>query len=218
MLISDLYSEFISSVEKEDTQSAYNALMKELGNILVRKKDDFVHLLNESGILASTSMSDVELVNLYVQNIPTNQNLMLGSSLLFNMYNKQTGFNGEDEISDDGVKTGYFIIKDHFTNTGENAEDFENIGGAWAGAVQGAAQVAKGVQDKRAGALGIAQKQADTRSAMIQQVLTQRQIEAQTRKTQLENRAKTTKTLLIIGGVVVGLALLGTVIYVIRKK
>ena len=67
MLIEDLYESFVESYNEGDIKSASLALMKELGNILVKQKIDFVNLLNESDVPASIEMNDSELVNLFIK-------------------------------------------------------------------------------------------------------------------------------------------------------
>ena len=57
MLYEDFYSQFIDSYNEGDNDAASLALMRELGNILVKKREDFVYLLNESEIPATTEMS-----------------------------------------------------------------------------------------------------------------------------------------------------------------
>jgi hypothetical protein len=118
----DFHSNFNSSVQNCDFENANKCLMTELANILVRSKSDFVDMLNESGVYATISMSDTELINLFITNAPNNKKLLLGASLLTNVHNKQMGFDGEDEISDSGVKTGYAVMNSYF-----NDESYDGV-------------------------------------------------------------------------------------------
>ena len=118
----DFHSNFSSSVENCDFESANKCLMTELANILVRNRADFVDMLNESSVYANASMSDAELINLFINNAQSNKKLLLGAALLTNLHNKQMGFDGEDEISDGGVKTGYAVMNSYF-----NDETFDNV-------------------------------------------------------------------------------------------
>ena len=97
----DFYSEFSSALGDGDVSGANAALMKQLAEILVNNKADFVDMLNESGIDADTDMSDAELIQLFVDNAKNNKKLILAASLLVNVHNKKMGFDGEDEIRTD---------------------------------------------------------------------------------------------------------------------
>lgn len=218
MLYADLFSSFVDSYNEGDIKSATIALMRELGNILVKKKDDFVHLLNDSEIPATVDMTDVRLVDLFVQNVPNNPKLALGASLLVNTHNKEMGFDGEGELNDDCVKAGYSCIMSYF-----NDEGYSNgIGEAIAGAVQGVAgaatTIAQGQQKKKYGATDIAQQKQAAKSAMVEQIMAQRQAQLDAAQKEKDRKAKTTKTILIVSGIVVGLAILGFVIYKIKSK
>lgn len=220
MIYDDFYSEFGSAVRNKDLSSANDALMKELGNILVRKREDFVHLLNESEVPAEADMTDAKLVDLFIKNVPYNRELMVGASLLVNIHNKQMGADGEYELSDEGVKTGYTVLRRYFDD-----EDHSNAGGildAIGNIVQGGSQVAtkamEGNQKKKYGALDIATQQAQAKAAMAQQVLVQRQSQMEAKKKEQESKKKTTRILLITGGVVLGLGMIAGIIYAIRKR
>jgi hypothetical protein len=220
MLYADLFSSFIGSYNEGDIKSASIALMRELGNILVKKKDDFVHLLNDSEIPATIDMTDVRLVDLFVQNVPNNPKLALGASLLVNTHNKEMGFDGEGELNDDCVKAGYSCIMSYF-----NDEGYSNAIDPVTAIAQGVGELSKlgttiasGQQKKKYGSLDAAQQKQAAKSAMIQQILAQRQAQLETSQKEKESRAKTTKTLLIVSGVVVGLAIIGLVIYKIKNK
>ena len=224
MLIEDLYESFVESYNEGDIKSASLALMKELGNILVKQKIDFVNLLNESGVPASIEMNDSELVNLFIKNIDTNKKLMLGSALLVNMHNKQMGFDGDEEINDDGVKAAFAAIDEYF-NFGE--DEYSNaVSGAVVGAVaQGVGELSKlgttalqGRQKKKYGALDIAKQKSEAKAAMTQQILAQRQAQIEAAQKEKDTKAKTTRTLLIVGGAILGIAILGIIIYKVRKK
>jgi len=226
MLYEDFLSEFNGSIENNDLISANNALMKELGNILIRKKQDFVDLLNESGIPASINDSDISLINSFVNNIAFNRKLMLGASLLIQMHNKQLNFDGIDEVSDLGVKNGYQVMKSYFID-----EEYSNLVdpatvGAIAQGVGSLADVAKtgieaGAKNKYAkkyGSLDLAQKREEAKQQMIQSILAQKQQKLEAAKKESEEKAKNKRLIYIIGGSVLGLAIIGIIIYSIKKK
>jgi hypothetical protein len=179
--------------------------MTELANILVRSKADFVDMLNESGVYASISMSESELINLFITNATNNKKLLLGASLLTNVHNKQMGFDGEDEISDSGVKTGYAVMNSYFNdesfdNVEEESSNFLPIGLILKGA--------KKLIDKRNEGKG----KSDGGEAAKQQMLRQAQI---LKEAEAKKKLKTRNALLIGGGAVL---LLGIVAIVIVKS
>jgi F0F1-type ATP synthase assembly protein I len=62
-----------------------------------------------------------------------------------------------------------------------------------------------------------AQKQ-QARSEIVKQVIAQRQAQIEAAQKEKETQQKTTRTLLIVGGVVVGLTILGVAVYMMRKR
>lgn len=233
MVATDFCRDFNSSVERSDIRSATMSLMRELGNILVHQKNDFVHLLNESGITASVGDSEASLINKFVENISDNPKLMLGASLLAHHHNKQMGFDGESELSDEGVKNGYFVIQEFFGDRYSYADD-EPIGsstlkgasGGAVGAIAGAigdisklgSKISEGQQKKKYGGLDYLSKRQDAKTAMVQAALAQRQAQIDAAKKTQEEKSKTRRTAYIIGGSVLGVALIVTLVLVLKKK
>ena len=201
----DFHSNFNSSVQNCDFENANKSLMTELTNILLRSKSDFVDMLNQSGVYATISMSESELINLFISNAPNNKKLLLGASLLTNVHNKQTGFDGEDEISDAGVKTGYAVMNSYFNGeTHENLEeDFSNL--IPVGLI---VKGAKALFDKRGGK----GKGDGGKEAARQQMLMQ----AKMLKEAEERRKKQTRNAWLIGGGAV--LLLGIIAIVVVKS
>lgn len=234
MLISDFCEDFDNSLNCGDINGAKDAMLNELANILITKKEDFVHLLNESGIDASMEDNNIRLINLYVQNAPFNKRLMVGTSLLVNMNNLKSDFNGESNIPDERVKDGYQVLKSCFSS-----EDYSNetgpIGastlkgaasGGLAGTIAGAVgdiakattKISEGNQKKKYGGMDLASKQADAKNQMIQAILNKKQLQLETAKKEQEDKAKTKRLVYIIGGSVLGLAIIGIAIYAIKKR
>lgn len=237
----EFHNRLINYYNANRNREASKLLMSELGSILVKSRKDFIDLLNESDIIAYDTMKDNELVDLYVNNLDRNKKLRLGTALLINMHNKQMGFDGEDEISDDGVKVSAYILDDYFGAEGTmySSEDYDapTIGGTMAsseeysyaglgtsiaGAVQGVAgattAIAQGQQKKKYGALDAAQKKQEAKSQITQQIIAKKMADAENETKQREQKQKTTRTILIVGGIVVALAAIGLTIYLVRKK
>lgn len=234
MVATDFCRDFDSSVERSDIRSAAMSLMRELGTILVHQKNDFVHLLNESGIPASVSDSEASLINKFVDHISDNSKLMLGASLLAHHHNRTMGFDGASELSNDGVKNGYFVIQEFFGDRYSYADDSpigsSTLGGAASGGVVGTiagaigdiakatSKVSEGQQKKKYGGLDYLNKKQEAGAAMVQAALIQRKAQIDAAKQTQEDKAKTRRTAYIIGGSVLGVALIVTLVLVLKPK
>lgn len=219
--------------------NANNLIMRELGNALVHKKDEFVELLNYSGIPADVSMSDLTLVNKFMDNIHANEKLLIGSAYLVNKNNKVVGFDGEHEVSDQGVKRSIHVLHNYFDGTmvaeiDPNEEYYASskmepmsgvipgLGTAIATAVgEGAklgTQISAGQQKKKFGAMDMATKKQEAKQQMISQIIAQKQTEAEAKKKEAEEKGKKTRTALIVGGSIVVVGLIVAVVLIMRKK
>lgn len=216
MILDDFYSNFNHSLESGDLKSANKKLMYELGRIFVQNKNEFVDLLNESEIPATVDMNDVRLIDLYVDNINKNKKLMLGTSILVNVHNQKLSADGDNYLDDENIKDTYRSLNSYYT------DDYSNSVGAIAGAVGEVAKlggkISEGQQKKKYGASDLATKKEDTKQALIQSVLAGQQATMEATRKRQEQQAKTTKTLLIVGGVILGLAIVLGGIYMIKKR
>lgn len=230
-----MYSSFDDNLqdfaERGKMRSAYHVMIAELGKVLASDKKSFVDLLNESGVQASMSDSPRVLANKYVDNICQNKKLMLGTSLLVQMKNQTSSADGETKLSNEGVKTGYFVMRDYLSF---NGDQYSNLAADPVSAVaQGVGELAKlsstaveGSQKlryaKKYGALDkaseIANKREETRLALIQAQMKQKEAEAEAEKKKTEQQQKTNRTILIVTGVVVVLAIAGAIVYKLKTK
>ena len=215
MILDDFYSNFNHSLENGDLKSANKKLMYELGRILVQNKNEFVDLLNESEISATADMNDIRLIDLYVDNISKNKKLMLGTSILINVHNQKFSADGDDYLDDENIKDTFRSLNSYYS------DDYSNSVGAVAGAVGEVAKlggkISEGQQKKKYGALDLATKKEDTKQALVQSVLAGQQAVMEATRKRQEQKAKTTRTLLVIGGAIALLGVLGLVIYKIKK-
>jgi hypothetical protein len=220
MLYNDFCEDFNVCLNKGDYASANEVLMHELGTILVRRKKDFVHLLNESGVPGEMGDSDLELIDRFVTNVPYNKNLMVGASLLVNMQNKEVNFDGDAKLSDENVKNGYHVMKTYFIDENySNAVDpVTAIAEAVGQGLKLGSNVQEGKNKKKYGGLDIAQKQQEAKQAMIAAALQAKQANLAAKQKDEENKAKTKKLVYLIGGSLLGLIVLGVTVYQIRKR
>jgi hypothetical protein len=229
-----MYSSFDDNLqdfaERGKMRSAYHVMIAELGKVLASDKKSFVDLLNESGVQASISDSPRVLANKYVDNVCQNKKLMLGTSLLVQMKNQTSSADGETKLSNEGVKTGYFVMRDYLSFSGDQ---YSNLAADPVTAIaQGVGELAKlsstaveGGQKlryaKKYGALDkvseLANKREETRLALIQSQMKQKEVEAEAEKKKDEQRQKTNRTILIVTAVVAVLAIAGALVYKLKK-
>lgn len=224
----EFYNNLINYVSKAQTTDAHNLLMSEVGKSLAKKRADFIELLNTTGVEADNSMSDVELVNRFTENLPNNKSLMISTAYMINKNNSFVNADGTEQISDNGVKLSYKIMNDFFTLDDENAVEFlnadgySNAAGAIAGAIGAGAgltdTIIKSRQKKKYGVRDIAEKQAESRSEILKSIAQQKMLQAQAAQKAAERKA-TTKKILLIGGIsILVLGGLGYLIYKMKKK
>lgn len=224
----EFYNNLINYVSKAQTTDAHNLLMSEVGKSLAKKRADFIELLNTTGVEADNSMSDVELVNRFTENLPNNKSLMISTAYMINKNNSFVNADGTEKISDNGVKLSYKIMNDFFTLDDENAVEFlnadgySNVAGAIVGAVGAGAgltdTIIKSRQKKKYGVRDIAEKQAESRSEILKSIAQQKMLQAQAAQKAAERKA-TTKKILLIGGIsILVLGGLGYLIYKMKKK
>lgn len=237
----EFHNELNTYVKAKDLKNANHVVMRELGNALIKGKQDFVDLLVYSGISANITMTDLQLVDKYIDNIDTNEKLLIGSAFLVNKNNQKVGFDGEQEISDNGVKRTILVLNSYFDNTPPpetdpnedfyatsiptTEDDFYNVGG-FGGIIGGileqgggiANKVIEGKNKQKFGATDMVQKKQDAKAQLTSQIMAQRQAEIEAKNKKAESQTKTTKTLLYVGGGIVALALVGVIIYMVNKN
>jgi hypothetical protein len=221
----EFYNDLINYVSKADTSNANALLMKEVGTSLAKNKSDFIELLTSSGVPANDSMSDIELVNSFVNALPQNKSLMISTAYMINNQNRFVSADGTEQISDKGVKVSYKVMYDFFTKDDLNSQEFLNASGDVAAIAQGVGALANlgtsgigAIQKKKYGAMDALGKQQEAKNQLIQSVLATKQAEATAKQKSAESSAKTKKILLIGGLSLLGLVGIGLIIYKIKKK
>lgn len=205
------YDNFIDQYNAEDYKSAHGSLLSELGKSVVTHREDFVHLLNDSGIPASEQLSDEQLISLFVDNIQTNKELALGASLLVQYNNNKSGADGP-EVNDDAVKAGYELL----SNAGGVVDSIAKTVGE--GLKFGTVLANNKYNKQNAGMNALVKKKEDERAmqaAALKIRLAQEQAAAKKKA-----EAEKTKRVVIFSviGVVALAAIIGVVIYIKKKK
>jgi len=207
MLYNDFCSEFNVCIDKGDYNTADALISRELGASLANNKMVFVDLLNESGINASINDSNIELVNKFVDNVPINAKLRLGASLLVNSQNQEVGFDGKKSIDKTNVRNCYRVM----TNRYSNFVSPDVIASAVQTAGQLGDTVIKGQQRKKFGGLDIAQQREAQRAEIMKTI-------ADKKKAEAEQKSKTRKVLMIVGGSLLGLVVITVAVLKLKKK
>lgn len=219
MTLDDFYSEFLDKYNQKDLKGSNDAIMKSMGTIMTTQRDDFIDLLRESGVEGDlNSMSDSQLIDAYVDSLSENKKLKLGTALIITMNNTQSGFDGESELNDDVLKAKYHTLCVFFGSPSENYSQASGVADAIGQVAKLGGKIAEGQQKKKYGAMDLATKKADAKAAITQQVLAQRKAEIESKKQLAETRAKTTKIVLIVSGVIAVTAIIGFIIYKTKKK
>lgn len=200
-----------------NNEMATGLVLQELAKALVHDRENFIEVLKNANVVVLEGSSDAQLIDSFVKNAPGNKQLLLGAALLVNHRNKTTNFDGEEELSDRGVKQSFYALDEFFNASGE---DHSNAG--WSDAIKSIAdvggQVSGKVMDaqaqKKRGASTMLAQQQQARRDLTQSVLAQRQKQ---QEDALKEKAKTKRTMLIVGGVGVAL-LIGIGIYFVVKN
>lgn len=220
MLYSDFYNDFLTNYDNKNLDGSMTSLMSELGNIIATNRGDFEDLLSEAGVEGELNgMTDSQLVSAYINEISSNKDLQLGTSLLINHHNKESNMDGDSQMNDACVKAGYHTISIYFANPSEN---YANAVGLIAGAVGEVAKfggkLSDASQKKKYGAIDMATKKQESKDKITQQLLAQKQALLEVEKTKKESNAKTMRTLLIVGGGIVAVSVIGFLIFKLKNK
>lgn len=231
MLVGDFNTDFEKYISSQELDKANNRLLEELARILVQNKSDFVDMLEESDIEADESMSKNQLIQLFTQNTD-NKKMLVGASLLANSYNKNSSFDGEDELSDENVKLGYAVLNENFNGDEYDEvqdEDFSYIVPILAGLVKGGVNLWRNNRQRQGKSNTInnenfnqvlAMRQEAARRQMERAAIQRQQIALEQQRLAQEEarkRRRRTTTYIVIGAVVLS-AIVGTIIYLRNKK
>lgn len=212
------YYNLTQFLKTRDNKNANRVIMTELANILLKDRESFLLLLRYADVPVSDNAFDSEIIDKFIDNINKNRKLMIGAAFLINQKNKNIGFDGEEEISDAGVKAVHKVMFNYF----DAAEpQYSNVGGAWAGAVDTLGKLGGNIvsaqNKKKNGAQDLLEKKMDAKNAMVATVLKQRSDEQAAQQKKLSEKAKLKKILIISSMSLAGLAVIGLTIYLIKK-
>ena len=98
----DFYSNFTASVKSGDDTMIINMVVNELSDLVVYDTTNLVAAINKVNIKATEKLSDEELIDLILTNLPTNTNLLNAVSFLIAEYN--SSINKKGDTAEDSLK------------------------------------------------------------------------------------------------------------------
>lgn len=211
----DNFSLFENEFSCGNISNANVYLMYIMAELLIKDRENFVHLLNESGITASSNEKDTELIDKYVNGL-VNKKLLLGTAILISQHNKKMGFNGDESLDDDSIKNIYETMKAYYFDNNYSyigADPVSNI----ASAIGAGAKLGTAIVNKKNKPLEILEQKQQAKQSLVENALKTRQaeIEAEQKKKESENK---NKRYLYIGLSLAGILLVGLIGYKILNK
>jgi hypothetical protein len=203
-------SQLAQYLKERDKPNATRLVFTELANTLAQDRENFKAVLLNAGVGVGEDDDDSVLIDKFVDNAPTNKRLMLGASFLINYRNQQSNADGDNEVSDAGVKNTYKIMRDYFMEVEVDDQPYEEQSN-WIGAVTGLAGKLLGKKGKGDG-------NADAKLQMQEKIIAQKRAEALKQQRAKERAERKSKNLLIYGSIAVGVLVIGVVIYALNKK
>jgi len=188
-------------------------VMQQMGVIIAQKPQVVVDLLNANEIPLDleNSLDCIYLTDEYLEYLPTNDSLKLGTAYLVNRL-EESNFSGT--ANNRQIKQYYSAIDDFWN---EPNEEKSNWVGAVAGALQSGAELGKVIAEnkgkKKFFGSDLAEKQATSRQAIISGIVSQKQQEALKK-----NKENSQKKIKIVVGVLIGVALLIGTIAIVKMK
>lgn len=206
--MSEFHRELEQYLRRNENQNAFELVLNELAVTLVNDRENFVTVLNNAEIPADTSEDDVVLVEKFTQNALANPKLLLGAAMLVNYRNKISNFDGDDELSDAGVKNTYHVLYSNFIGEDEEYSEVLNVTRGLPSLISNAVE----------GVTGAKKKKEEADRIMLQKVQAEKREKAVLKKQQKDRAKKRMNTALIIGGVSVVVIILGIIIYRTTRK
>jgi hypothetical protein len=191
--------------------------MQEVGRTIASDPQRIIDLLESNDIDVDTFISPIALGDVYLVELPFSDGLQLGTAYLIEKQN--SSFTGE--VSNENIYSMFDSISDYWNE--EEEEKSNIVAGLVGGIVKGGLgvtnKVLEGQNKKKYGALDLAQKQAESRTALITGLMAQKKAEAEAKQKKEEANTKQKKTLIISAVSIIGLiAIIGTIMYIKKKQ
>ena len=229
----NFHAELKRYIDLKDNENANRVIMCEIGRSLAKNKDDFREVIESSNIVVSKNANEIQLVDAFCENAPSNRKLLLGASFLINYNNKKVGFDGEEIVDDKAVKDTYKTMYEYFDSANFEdtsyvvTEDFYSVDGdeySYAGADPVSAiamalgaganlgsKITESKMKKRYGVSDALSKQQEAKSQVLKSLI-------ENKTSQQKNKSDKSKKIIIglsiFGALIVG----GLIIYALKRK
>jgi excinuclease UvrABC nuclease subunit len=211
----DNFSLFESEYNKGNLATANVYLMHVMAELLVKDRENFVHLLNESGIEANVTDKDSVLIDKYVSGL-VNKKLLLGTAILIAQHNKKMGFNGDESLDDSSIKNIYDSMKVYYADNNYSYAGADPVS-AVATALGEGAKLGTAITNKKGKGVEILAQKQQAKQSLVENVLKTRQAQLDAEAKQKESADKNKRVLYIALGVA-GVVLVGLIGYKMLKK
>lgn len=124
-----------------------SVIFASLGSCIADNKQEFVELLRESGVSASSTEDVQVLVDKYVENVGTNPALLIGSAFLCTYYATDIHFDGQKSVDNNAVHQIGRNLFSYF-DMGNNLVDEETSHLDWGNVWSGVQKTAQGLQSQ----------------------------------------------------------------------
>tara|TARA_R110000764_G_scaffold542_5_gene2064 strand:- start:3563 stop:4243 length:681 start_codon:yes stop_codon:yes gene_type:complete len=218
-------------------------ILSDIAKCSVSQKADFVDLLNESGVPASDAQTSEQLIDVFLENISTNKELLIGAAYMCAFNTSSVSFDGEKSVDNAKVHDVGRSLFDYFEmGSSIEGEDHSQALGALAAGLVGklASKFGKnkdqdgggrgrGLKDlienrqaskdrSKFGTIDYLEKQREAKALMLQQVMAQKAAQQQAELKKAEIAAKTRRTWIIAGSVGAGLLITTAIIFYVRSN
>ena len=180
-------------------------IFNEIGSLFVTDKSDILDLLEGSGIELTDSdkIDDLRLIDLYVDNLPSSDQLKYGTAYLIQL-KSNSSFDGV--VDNESVYATYDTIYDYWTKDLE--EPNSNVVGA----------LIRGASDLTNTALQGRQKRQQAKDNILQAMIEQKRREQQQALKDKEQKSQQQKTLIYGGIGLLGIVVLTGLFYAVKKS
>ena len=229
----NFHAELKRYIDSKDNANANRVIMCEIGRSLAKNKDDFREVIESSNIVVPKNAGEIQLVDAFCENAPSNRKLLLGASFLINYNNKKVGFDGEEIVDDRAVKDTYKTMYEYFDSANFEdtsyvvTEDFYSVDGdeysnvaadpvsavamaLGAGANLGS-KITESKMKKRYGVSDTLAKQQEAKSQVLKALIEKKTAE---QKNKSDKNKKIIIGLSIFGALIVG----GLIIYALKRR
>lgn len=203
---------------KLDTFS--NMILTDVGHAIVEDKQDVIDILENAGVEVDPSSSNIELVDIYINALPNNEQLLLGTAYYIQLKNS-SGFDGVDN---DSIYSMYDKLYDTwcFDDEDDDYEESSNAVGIISGLAKAGVNVGRRAleqqDERRNGASRAAQRQAEARAKMIQAIALAKETQRKLLEEEEAKRKKKRTTLIVVSSIALVGVVVGILVFSKRLK